>query len=171
MHGKACFGIEVSLMKTLVAVLVLVAGFACARPVAAQFPDEVQERIQQAEMNRDELYTIEKETVRALQLNNATFFHRVYSDDFFGISPSGQALDKVAYVASVQSSPVHYTSFVAADIRIRLYQYTAVVTCSWSAFGTQGGKPFAKQSRVTHVYVFGQRGWQAVSSQETALPG
>jgi hypothetical protein len=162
---------EVSLMKTLVAVLVLLVGFAWAHPAVGQEEDPVQERIHQAEMNRDELVTIEKETVRALQLNNATFFNRVYSDDFIGISPSGQAVDKMMYVSSVQSSPVHYTSFVATDIRIRLYQYTAVVTCSWSAFGTLGGKAFAKQSRVTHVYVFGQRGWQAVSSQETALPG
>jgi hypothetical protein len=25
--------------------------------------------------------------------------------------------------------------------------------------------------RVTHVYVYGQRGWQAIAGQETLLPG
>jgi len=52
-----------------------------------------------------------------------------------------------------------------------MFEDTAVVTCLWSMRGTQGGKAFSRQSRVTHVYVYGQRGWQAVASQETQLPG
>jgi len=33
------------------------------------------------------------------------------------------------------------------------------------------GRPFTRQSRVIQVFVYGQRGWLAVASQETLLPG
>jgi hypothetical protein len=84
---------------------------------------------------------------------------------------TGRVLDKAGYIASIENSGIKYASFVASDIRVRLYQYTAVVTCLWSARGTQGDRGFARQYRVTHVYVYGQRGWQAVAGQQTLLPG
>jgi len=93
------------------------------------------------------------------------------SDDFVGILETGRVLDKAAYIASIENSGIKYASFVASDIRVRLYQYTAVVTCLWSARGTQGDRGFSRQYRVTHVYVYGQRGWQAVAGQQTLLPG
>ncbi|HYA62357.1 MAG TPA: nuclear transport factor 2 family protein, partial [Candidatus Sulfotelmatobacter sp.] len=99
------------------------------------------------------------------------FFRRVYGDDFVGILPSGQILDKMKWIAAVENSGVQYSSFIASDIRVRMFQETAVVTCLWSSHGTKNGKAFSRQSRITHVYVYGQRGWQLVSSQETLLPG
>ena len=125
----------------------------------------------EAEAKQDELQNLEKETVRALQWNTGTFFRRVYSDDFVGILETGRVLDKAGYIASIENSGIKYASFVASDIRVRLYQFTAVVTCLWSARGTQGDRNFSRQYRVTHVYVYGQRGWQAVAGQQTLLPG
>lgn len=120
---------------------------------------------------QQDLVNLEKETARAMQWNSGTFFRRVYGDEFEGILPSGQVLDKSAYIAAVEHSDVKYSSFVASDIRVKMYEQTAIVTCLWSAQGMRNGRSFAKQSRVTHVYVRGQRGWQAVASQETLLPG
>ncbi len=125
----------------------------------------------EAEIQREELINLQKETVRALQLHNGTFFNRVYSDDFIGTSPSGAALDKAALVFAVQDTSIQYSSFVATDIKIRVYQNTAVTMCMWSSRGTLRGTPFSRQSRVTTVYVYGQRGWQVVARQETQLPG
>jgi hypothetical protein len=125
----------------------------------------------EAEAKQDELLNLEKETARALQWNTGTFFRRVYSEDFVGIVETGRVLDKVAYIASIENSGTKYASFVASDIRVRLYQLTAVVTCLWSARGTQGDRNFSRQYRVTHVYVYGQRGWQAVAGHQTLLPG
>jgi hypothetical protein len=125
----------------------------------------------EAEIQSDELVNLQKETVRALQLHNATFFNRLYSDDFAWTSPSGNNLNKAAFLATVQNSNVQYASFIASDIRVRIFQETAVVTCLWSSRGTSNGSPFFRQSRVINVYVYGQRGWQVVASQETQLPG
>jgi hypothetical protein len=118
-----------------------------------------------------EVNNLERETARALQWGSGAFFRRVYADDFQGILPSGQILDKSGWLAAVESSDVKYSSFVASDIRVKMFETTAVVTCLWSARGKRNGKDFARQSRVTHVYVYGVGGWEAVSSQETLLPG
>jgi len=118
-----------------------------------------------------EVNNLEKETARALQWGSAAFFRRVYADDFQAILPSGQILNKEAWIASVENSDIKYSSFVASDIRVMMFEETAVVTCLWSARGTRNGRGFARQSRVTHVYLYGVGGWKAVASQETLLPG
>jgi hypothetical protein len=123
------------------------------------------------EIDRQELVNLERETVRALQLNNYTFFKRVYSDDFIATNSIGQTMDKQTLVDSVQSSNVKYESFIASDIRVRFYQETAVVNALWTARGFSNGRHFSKQSRIIHVYVNGQHGWHAVAVQETMMPG
>jgi ketosteroid isomerase-like protein len=132
---------------------------------------ELRELAKEKDIKQEELVNLEKEMARALQWNTGTFFRRVYGDDFVGILPSGQILDKTKWIAAVENSGAQYSSFIASDIQVRMFEETAVVTCLWSARGTQGGRSFSRQSRVTHVYVYGQRGWQAIASQETILPG
>jgi hypothetical protein len=124
-----------------------------------------------AEMNRQELVNLELETARAIQLHNMAFFRRVYSEDFLATSAIGQLLNKSTYLLQIDSSPSQYVSFVASDVRVRIFQDTAVVSSMWNMRGTLHGKSFSRQTRVTHMYVNGTRGWQAVASQETPLPG
>jgi Domain of unknown function (DUF4440) len=123
------------------------------------------------EIDRQEVVNLEHETARAMQLGNATFFKRVYSEDFLGTAKLGQVVTKAMIVDAVQDSDTKYDSFVATDIHVRLYQETAVVNCLWTSHGRQHGQIISNQSRVMHVYINGQRGWQAVASQETPLPG
>jgi ketosteroid isomerase-like protein len=137
----------------------------------AQTASELQETARENEAKQEELVNIEHETARALQWNNGSLFRRIYGDDFVGILPSGQIKDKTGWIASIENSSIKYTSFIASDVRVRLFQDTAVVTCLWSTRGTREGQPFSRQLRVTHVYIYGQRGWQAIASQETLLPG
>lgn len=133
--------------------------------------ERLQREAAEAEIQREELLNLQKETVRAIQTHSTAFFNRVYSDDFVGTSASGMNLDKAALVSSVQNSSINYSSFVATDIRVRIFQNTAVTMCLWSSRGTYQGSTFFRQSRVTTVYVYGQRGWQVVTRQETQLPG
>jgi hypothetical protein len=132
---------------------------------------ELKELAKEKEVKQDELVNLEKETARALQGNNGTLFLRIYGDDFVGILPSGEILDKAGWIARIEDSSTRYSSFVATDIQVRMFEETAVVTCLWSSHGSKNGHTFYRQLRVTHVYVFGQRGWQAVAGQETLLPG
>jgi ketosteroid isomerase-like protein len=122
------------------------------------------------EMAHEEIVNIEGETARAILLNNGTFFHRVYSDDFTGTLSHGQPVDRSALIAAVQSGDVKYQAFIATDIKVRLYLDLAVSSCLWTARGVYRGRQFNTQMRVTHVYVNTPRGWHVVSAQHTALP-
>jgi len=132
---------------------------------------EMKELAKENEIKQDELVNLEKETARALLANNVALFRQIYGDDFVGILPSGRTVDKAGWIATIEDSSIKYNSFVATDIRVRVFEETAVVTCLWSSRGTENGRPFSRQLRVTHVYVYGQRGWQAIAGQETLLPG
>lgn len=119
-----------------------------------------------------ELVALEKETAHAMSLNNSSFFQRVYDDDYLGTAPTGEMQDRSKLVASVQSSTTNYSSFIATDIKVRIYGPTAVVTCTWSTRGVQDGHNFSKQYRVIHVYSNNRAGgWKVVASQATMLPG
>lgn len=134
-------------------------------------PAELAEQAARAEQGRQELVNLENETVRALQLSNATFFRRVYSDEFVGTDLYGEVMDKSVLLTGIETSQVKYSSFLSSDIKVRIFENAGVVTCLWTAKGTVGGRPFSRQSRVTHVYLYGSRGWKVIASQETLLPG
>ena len=125
----------------------------------------------EAEVRRQELITLERETVRAFQMNNTAFIQRVYSDDFIGTTNYGQDMDKAALKTSMQLSDTKYSTFLVTNIKIRTYQDIAVVLSTWTMRGVWHGETFSRQSRVIHVYVFGQGGWRTVASQEARLPG
>jgi ketosteroid isomerase-like protein len=160
-------------MKKLATVSFAFLAFVFVPRSWAQQPtaSELREIAKENEAKQEELINIEQETARAMQWHNGTIFRRIYGDDFVGVLPSGQIKDKSGWIAAIENSGVKYISFIASDIRVRMFQDTAVVTCLWSSRGTRGDQPFNKQYRVTHVYVYGQRGWQVVASQETLLPG
>jgi ketosteroid isomerase-like protein len=156
------------LLSTLVIAILASSAVPCSR---ADDPPSPAEIARENEVKQEELVNLEHETARALQNNNGTLFRRIYGDDFVGILPSGQILDKAGWIATVENPENRYTSFLATDIRVRMFEDTAIVTCLWSVHGLKNGHPFARQLRVTHVYIYGQRGWQAIADQETLLPG
>src|SRR3974390_758387 len=160
-------------MKYLATVLLASIALLQAPSGQAQTAEQLQARELAREMDEkhDELVNIEKDMARAIQWNNGTIFRRIYGDDFEAILPSGQLMDKTRWIATVENSGIKYSAFVATDIKVRIFQDTAVVTCLWSSRGMEGSRQFSRQWRVTHVYIYGQRGWKEIASQETLLPG
>ncbi|HEX2777212.1 MAG TPA: nuclear transport factor 2 family protein [Candidatus Acidoferrales bacterium] len=158
--------------KLSILVLVIIASTLCPCSRAQNLsPSEMRDLAKEKEMKQDELVNLEKDTARAMQANSGTIFRRIYGEDFLGILPTGEILDKAKWIATVENSGTKYTSFVATNIQVRMFEETAVVTCLWSAIGNKNGHAFSREWRVTHVYIWGQRGWQAIASQETLLPG
>ena len=122
------------------------------------------------ELQRQEIVSLEREAAHAIQLNDGTFFRRVYSDDLVATLSHGQVVNKQKFIGAVQNPLIKYESFVASNINVRIYRETAVATCAWTGRGIFRDKPINSQMRVLHVYVNSQRGWQLVSSQATYLP-
>jgi hypothetical protein len=122
------------------------------------------------ELQRQEIINLERETARAIMLNNGTFFRRVYSDDFTGTLSHGQKVDKNQLINEVQNSGERYQTFNASDIQVRLFRDTGVATSLWSARGIFNGQQIETQMRVMHIYINGPRGWHVVAGQTTPLP-
>lgn len=122
------------------------------------------------ELQRQEILSLEKEAARAIQLNSGTYFQRVYGEDFAGTLSHGQLVNKTQWLAAIESPGVKYESFIASDIKVRLFEETAVATCLWSARFISKGKLVSSQLRTMHVYINTPRGWHVVSSQTTNLP-
>src|SRR5271169_2262641 len=115
--------------------------------VRAQNLRELHERAVATELDveRQELVTLEKENVHALAQHNSTFVRRVYSDDFMGTIATGEVVDRNSLAGVVQTSTAVYSIFLVTDIHVRIFEATSVVTCIWTARGTQSGHPFARQ--------------------------
>jgi hypothetical protein len=122
------------------------------------------------EVQRQEIVSLEREAGRAIQLGSGTFFHRVYSDDFTGALSHGQLINKDQWIAAIESPAVKRESFVVSDIKVRIFQETAVATCLWSTRFILKGQHLSTQFRVIHVYVNTPNGWHVVSGQTTNLP-
>jgi hypothetical protein len=128
------------------------------------------ERESNPELERQEIVTLEKEAAHAIQLTDGTFFRRVYSEDFAGMLSHGQPVNKVQWIGTIEARSVQYDSFNASDIKVRLFQETAVATCLWSARFVVKGQRISSQLRVIHVYINTTNGWRVVSGQNTNLP-
>jgi hypothetical protein len=122
------------------------------------------------EVQRQEIVSLEKEAARAIQLNNSTYFRRVYSDDFAGTLSHGQLVNKMQWIGVIESPAVKYESFNASDIKVSIFRETAVATCLWSSRSIVKGQRISSQIRTVHVYVNSPRGWHVISGQATNLP-
>ncbi len=122
------------------------------------------------ELQRQEVVALEKETARAIQLGDATFFRRVYSDDFSGLLSHGQTVDKAGWIAAVQAPDIKYEAFMASDVKVRLYRDIAVATSLWSIRAFSRNQRIDSQMRVIHVYMYTGGGYRAVTAQTTLLP-
>ena len=122
------------------------------------------------EVQRQEIVSLEKEAARAIQLNNGTFFRRVYSDDYTGTLSHGQQVNKTQWIDVIESPVVRYESFNVSDIKVRIYQDTAIATCLWSSRSVVRGQLISSQIRAIHLYLNTPRGWHVISGQSTNLP-
>jgi ketosteroid isomerase-like protein len=122
------------------------------------------------DLQRQEVIALEKEAARAIQLGDATFFRRVYSDDFSGVLSRGEIVNKAAFLAAVQAPQIKYESFTATDVKVRLYRDLAVATSTWSMRAVLRGQPVTSQMRTVHVYMYTSSGYRVVTGQTTLLP-
>jgi hypothetical protein len=122
------------------------------------------------ELQRQEIILLENEAARAIKLGDATFFQRVFSDDYFGTLSHGQLVNKSSFIAAVQAPDVKYETFTVSDIKVRVYLDAAVATCLWSARSIINGQRASNQMRVIHVYLNTPGGWRVTVGHATILP-
>ena len=104
------------------------------------------------EVQRQEIISLEREAARSIQQSNGTFFRRVYADDYTGTLSHGQTVDRNQWIQAVESPLVKYESFNASDIKVHIYQDTAIATCLWSSRSIIRG-PAHQQPNPRHPHL------------------
>jgi hypothetical protein len=123
------------------------------------------------EMHLQEIYTLERENARAIQLNNSSFVASAYADEFTGVTWYGEVISKAKLISLIQTAGNSCSRVVQSDIQIKMFLDTASVMSLRSEHCGYHGKALDRQFRVLRVYIYSPRGWKVVSQLETQLPG
>ncbi len=124
--------------------------------------------------NDDEqtLVSLEKGWSNAYLTDNAAFLDGLMDPGFVLTNAHGQVSAKDEEVAEVRDRTLHYDQFESSDLKVRLYDDTAVVTGQThiKASVKKLGHVIDGMVRFTDTFVRRNGKWQIIASQTTLLP-
>jgi len=148
--------------RTAIAVSVVVLALAVA--VQAQTPAQTKSGgVEQ------ELIKLENEWANAWVKRDVAFFDRIIADDYTWTSPWGEVWTKAQDLALVKSGKDVIKSWVLADMKVRVYGDTAVVTGRNTVKETYKGEDVSGQNRWTHTWVKRAGRWQCVAAHSSEI--
>src|SRR5213082_2446749 len=77
---------------------------------------------------QEELLKLENEFARAVTNNDADALDGFLADDWIIVDPDGSIIDKARFLGVIKSGVLSHELMKSADLRVRLYGNTAVVT-------------------------------------------
>jgi ketosteroid isomerase-like protein len=117
----------------------------------------------------EEIQKLHNKLIQA-QLNNDTAaLDRLWADDHIFTNPLGVVQTKAQRLAEIQSGGRKLELFSIADVQVRVYGDTAVVTSRALLKGQRQGQDISGQFRGIDVYVKKQGSWQVVAAQATRI--
>jgi ketosteroid isomerase-like protein len=116
---------------------------------------------------REELLELENEFVRAVANNDADALNELLADDWIIVGPDGDITDKARFLGVIKSGALSHELMESTDIRVRVYENTAVVTALTTAKGKFMGQDFTSCERATDIFVKQVDRWQCVFTQLT----
>jgi hypothetical protein len=141
-----------------------------ASPSIAQ---TVNKKLGKDERARQDLMRIERDIGAANVRRDAAYFERVEADEFIFTDSSGGVTLKQEDVAGVKA-PANpdskLLSYEVDDMKVSLYDDTAVVTGRVTQKGVNKGQEWTGQSRFTDVFVWRDKRWQIVAGHSSRLP-
>jgi ketosteroid isomerase-like protein len=143
-----------------IAIAVSVAGLVFVAAILAQT---------QTESVEQELIKLENEWADAWVKRDVAFFDRIIADDYTWTSPRGDVWTKAQDLALVKSGETVIKSWVLADMKVRVYGDTAVVTGRNTIKETYKGEDVSGQNRWTHTWVKRAGRWQCVAAHSSEI--
>ena len=95
---------------------------------------------------------------------DAAALDRIYADDFIGIGPSGTVRTKPQVIADFTSGDLKFQSITTDEVKVRVYENTAVETGLSTMLGQDKGKAVPRDTRFTRVWVKQQGRWRLVAN-------
>jgi ketosteroid isomerase-like protein len=121
---------------------------------------------------RDQIEALEAQWKRAILANDTEAMDRLLSDDYLGITASGQVVTKSQQIERMGTHNFEITSLTISDVKIKLIsQRAAIVTSLAQVEGTNEGRPLHGSFRYTRVYLRLSSGvWKITSFEATRIP-
>jgi ketosteroid isomerase-like protein len=112
---------------------------------------------------------LHSEIVQAQLKSDTVALDRLWADDHIFTNPLGVVQTKAQRLAEMKSGGRTIESFSIADVQVRVYGNTAVVTSRATLKGQRQGQDISGQFRGIDVYVKKQGSWQVVAAQATRI--
>jgi ketosteroid isomerase-like protein len=112
---------------------------------------------------------LHSEIVQAQLESDTVALDRLWADDHIFTNPLGVVQTKAQRLAEMKSGGRKIESFSIADVQVRVYGSTAVVTSRATLKGQRQGQDISGQFRGIDVYVKNQGRWQGVAAQATRI--
>jgi ketosteroid isomerase-like protein len=123
----------------------------------------------QTESVEQELIRLENEWADAWVKSDVAFFDRIMADDYTWTSPWGEVLTKTHNLALVKSGEDVITSWVLAEMKVRVYRDAAVVSGRDTIKETYKGEDISSQNRWTHTWVKRAGRWRCVAAHSSEI--
>ena len=112
-----------------------------------------------------------EEVWRTAQLNaDVNAMDKLLSDDYVGITMSGQVVTKIQQLDRMRNRTVVLTKMVLDDVKVKLIGTTAIVQSRAEVDGTDDGTPTHANFRYTRVYTRLPSGtWKITNFEATRI--
>jgi len=91
-------------------------------------------------------------------------------DKFVNTEWNGEVSERGKFLADIADPEFKVSSLNIQDVKVILYQNTAVVTGIYHTKGTHQGRPFEHSGRFTDTWVLQDAHWECVASHTSLLP-
>jgi ketosteroid isomerase-like protein len=121
---------------------------------------------------RDQIELLETQWKKAILANDTEAMDHLLSEDYLGITATGQVVTKPQQLERMRTHNIEITSLTVSDVKIKLIsQHAAIVTSLAQVEGTNEGRPLHGSFRYTRVYQrVPNNGWRITSFEATHIP-
>ncbi|MGI4829358.1 MAG: nuclear transport factor 2 family protein [Janthinobacterium lividum] len=131
----------------------------------------VAQKHERKRMERAEISTLEQEWKQAQMSEDIPMMDHLLSDDFLGITASGQLVTKVQQLDRMRTRQFEIRRFDMADTKIKISGRLAVVTSLVRLDAISSGAPLVGYFRYTRVYQRAQGDdWKITNFEATRVP-
>ncbi len=120
---------------------------------------------------RREISALEDQWKAATLAGDATAMDKLLSDDYVGISWTGQVNTKTMQLDRTRSKGVVISKMDVSDVKVKLIGPVAIVTSRAEVQGSNDGRPIDGEFRYTRIYQRRPSGiWQITNFESTRIP-
>jgi uncharacterized protein (TIGR02246 family) len=120
--------------------------------------------VAQKESVEETIRKLDNERIQAQIHADAVALDRIYADDFIGVGPSGTVRTKPQVIADFTSGDLKFQSITTEEVKVRVYDNTAVETGLSTMLGQDKGKAVPRETRFTRVWIKQEGRWRLVAN-------